>query len=193
MTPWPQESREAVPAVRLRDLLQVFGTIGITSFGGGLSGWMFREVVERRQWMSTQDFLTGLALARTMPGINVMNLAIWIGYQLRRGMGALIAALGVTVAPLVLVVLCAMLYRRWGSSVPVHQVLLGITAAALGLSLSMAIKSLSASVTGLFPALIVLLIFVGIGILHWSMLPIVAVLAPISIAWACFEDQPDEK
>jgi chromate transporter len=181
-----------VGGVSLRELFRVFGTIGITSFGGGLSGWMFREIVERRQWLSTQEFLTGLSLARTMPGTNVVNLSIWIGYRLRRGVGALMATCGVLAGPLVLIIVVALLYRRWGRSVEVHQILFGITAAALGLSLSMGLKSLAAVATKPFYTIVVLLAFVGVGILHWPMLPIVAVLAPASVAWAFFVDKPDE-
>jgi chromate transporter len=178
--------------VSIRELLSAFGTIGLTSFGGGVSGWIFREVVERRRWMSTADFLAGLSLARTMPGVNVVNLSIWIGYRLRRGRGAATALCGVFAGPLVLIIFCAMAYRRWGGSPPVHQVLLGITAAALALSLSMSVKALRATVTKPFPALIVVLIFVSVGILHWPMLITVAVLAPVSIAWTFFMDAPDE-
>lgn len=188
----PDMNTHTVPNVRLRHLFQAFWTIGITSFGGGLSAWMHREIVERRQWISMHDFLAGLALARTMPGINVINLAIWIGYRLRKGMGAFTAACGVLAGPLVLIILFAMLYRRWGDSVAVHQILLGITAAAIGLSLSMGFKSLRPAITNLLYAVVVLLIFVGIGILHWPMLPVVAVLAPISVLWAFLVDKPDE-
>jgi chromate transporter len=178
--------------VRLRDLFQVFALIGVTSFGGGLSGWMFREVVERRQWLTSQDFLTGLSLARAMPGINVMNLSIWIGYHLRKGLGAVAAAVGVIVPPLFIVILCAMAYRRWSDSLTVHQVLIGVTAAAMGLSLSMVLKSLRPAITGPFYAIIAVLLFVTIGLLHWPMLPVVGVLAPASVAWSFLRDGADD-
>jgi chromate transporter len=177
--------------VRLWELFQVFLVLGASSFGGGLSGWMHREIVEKRQWISMDEFLTGLSLARTMPGINAINLGIWIGYVLRQGAGAFAAACGMLAGPMVLIVLCAMLYNRWGQSEPVHQVLLGIAAAALGLTLSLAFKSLRPAITHWFYAVIVVLIFVAIGLLKWPMLPVIGVLGPLSIGWAFFAENSD--
>lgn len=179
--------------VGLRKLFQVFWTIGITSFGGAVTGWIYREVVERRHWLTAPDFLAGLALARTMPGVNVINIAIWVGYRLRKGAGALTAVVGVLSGPMVVIILCAMLYRRWGGSAQVHLILLGITSAALGLSFSMGLKSLRPATPRPFYAAVVVAIFVGVGILHWPMLPIVAVLAPASVVWAFVVERPDEK
>jgi chromate transporter len=178
--------------VGLWSLFQVFSTIGLTSFGGGVTGWIFREIVERRQWLSTPDFLAGLALARTMPGVNVVNIAIWVGYRLRKGAGALTAIFGVLAGPMVVIIVCAMLYQRWGGSTRVHLALLGITAAAIGLSLSMSFKSLRAAIPNPFYAIVVVLIFIGVGILHWPMLRVVAIVAPASVAWAFFMDKSDE-
>ena len=79
-------------------IFAAFTRIGLTSFGGGLSGWMLRDFVQTRRWISEGEFLSGLALAQAFPGVNVVNLSIWIGYRLRGGAGALVGALGI-VAP----------------------------------------------------------------------------------------------
>src|SRR5215211_1599010 len=52
------------PAVSLLGLFLVCLQIGLFSFGGGLSGWIYQEVVVRRRWMSEDEFLSGLALSR---------------------------------------------------------------------------------------------------------------------------------
>jgi chromate transporter len=186
-------SAENSPEVSLRDLCRVFGTIGISSFGGGSSGWMYRELVERRLYISSEDFLAGLALARTMPGPNSINLAIWIGYRLRRSSGALTAFLSVLAGPLVIIICCAIAYQRLSHSSTVHQILIGIAASALGLSLSVGIKAWSAASKTPFYAVIALLTFVGVAILHWPILPIVAVLGSISVAWAFYAERPDAR
>jgi chromate transporter len=176
--------------VSLKALVQVFATIGITSFGGGLSGWMYREVVELRRWMSAQEFLTGLSLARTLPGINVVNLAIWIGYRLRRGIGALGATCAVLVGPMVLIIVLAVLYSRWGQSELMHHVLLGVVAAALGLNLSMGVKSLRPATPTPFYAVVVVLVFLAVGVLHWPMVPVAIAAALVSIGWSFLVDGP---
>ncbi|MGP1614013.1 MAG: chromate transporter, partial [Pollutimonas bauzanensis] len=63
----------------LLTMFLAFSRIGITSFGGGLSGWLMREFVRQRRWISEEEFLSGLALSQAFPGINVVNLSIWIG------------------------------------------------------------------------------------------------------------------
>ena len=72
-----------------------------------------------------------------MPGTNVVNLAIWIGYHLRRTPGALTAVFSVLFGPMIVIFLLASLYERWGQSPQMHQVLTGVAAAGIGLSLSM--------------------------------------------------------
>jgi chromate transport protein ChrA len=72
-------------------------------------------------------------------------------------------------------------------------VLLGVTAAAIGLSSSVAFKSLLAAARTPFYAVIAVLTFVGVGVLHRPMLPIFAVLASVSVAWAFFVDRSDER
>ncbi len=178
--------------VRLRELFMAFSILGMSSFGGGLSGWIHRDLVEKRQWITMPDFLAGLSLARAMPGINAVNLAIWIGYQLRKGSGAFVAACGILAGPMVLIILCALMYHHWGQSQRAHQVLLGVTAAAIGLSLSLVFKSLRPAAANWFYALIIALLFIAIGILKWPMLPVVGVLGPASIAWAFLVEKPDE-
>jgi chromate transporter len=181
------------PQVRLRELARAFATVGLSSFGGGLSGWLHREMVVRRRWLSEHDFLAGLSLARAMPGANVVNLSIWIGYRLRGGGGALAAAGGVLTGPLFLIVGCAALYHRFGRTPALHEALLGIAAAALGLSLSMGLKTLRAAVKAPTPGILCALTFVSVGVLRWPLVPVVAVLAPLSIVWAHFRDEGRER
>lgn len=66
------------PTVTLPQIFALFARIGLTSFGGGLSAWIYREVVDRRQWLSEDEFLAGLTLAQILPGPNVINISIYI-------------------------------------------------------------------------------------------------------------------
>src|SRR5258707_13161435 len=75
----------------LTGLFLIFSRIGLTSFGGGLSGWLLREFVQDRDWIGEEDFLNGLAISQALPGINVKNMAIWIGHRLLGWRGALLA------------------------------------------------------------------------------------------------------
>ncbi len=89
---WRQRRNGQPEIPTTAQLFVVFARIGLTSFGGGLSGWLLREFVQRRGWLGEEEFLSGLALAQAFPGVNVVNLAIWIGYRLRGTPGALAGA-----------------------------------------------------------------------------------------------------
>jgi len=90
----PQPAPAALPlgpSVPLVDILLLFARIGLTSFGGGLSAWIYREVVVRRRWLTEDAFLSGMTLAQIMPGTNVVNVSIYIGHRLRGAAGSAVA------------------------------------------------------------------------------------------------------
>jgi len=173
-------------APRLRSIFAAFSKIGLTSFGGGLSGWMLREFVQRRAWLTEQEFLSGLALAQAFPGVNVVNLAIWIGYQLRRGPGALAAASGIVVPPMAVALVLAALFSQVGDSHRVHIVLAGVAATAVGLSLQTGLRAARAAASNLLRGLILATTFAAIFFWRLPLLWVVGTMAPLSIglAWA---------
>jgi chromate transporter len=188
-----EELPPAADGVLLREIFTVFSGIGLSSFGGGLSGWMYRELVERRAWITPHDFLTGLSLARAMPGTNVINLAIWIGYHLRRTPGALTAVFSVLFGPMIVIFLLASIYARWGQSPQMHQVLIGVAAAGIGLSLSMGLRTLRVAAHNFPYAVIAALAFGMTALLHLSIVITAAFLVPLSLLWTFYFDVSDEK
>ncbi len=173
------------PQARLLDILRVFAAMGLASFGGGLAGWMHREVVERRRWMGEEAFLTGVALGQVLPGANSVNLALYIGQQLRGTPGAAMAFLGILGPPFLLILGLALLYG-WGMGVAGFGVVLaGVAAAGLANSLTTGLRT-ARQMKGASPWAVVGVTFIAIGLLRWPMIPVVAVLIPASIglAWA---------
>ncbi|MGS1001541.1 chromate transporter [Burkholderia glumae] len=122
-------------------LFLIFARIGLSSFGGGLSGWFLREFVHQRRWLSEAEFLDGLALSQALPGVNVKNLAIWIGYRLLGWRGATAGFCGIIFPPAVAIVLLGVLFSSITRFALAHLALAGAAAAAIGLSLSMAITA----------------------------------------------------
>ncbi len=172
---------EAVPTTF--QLFTTFSRIGLTSFGGGLSGWMLREFVQRRAWLDEEEFLSGLALAQAFPGVNVVNLSIWIGYRLRGTPGALAGACGIIVPAAVLVVVIAALFAALSDYALTHLVLDGVGAAAVGLSLQMGVVAARrAAAKGVVASCIMAVAFVAVGLAHVSLPLVVVVLGPLSVA-----------
>ena len=100
------------PPLALRELGAYFLRLGSLGFGGpiALAGYMQRDLVERRGWVTQEEYLQGLAAAQTLPGPLAAQLAMWLGY-LRRGFwGATVAAFAFILPPFLIVTLVAALY-----------------------------------------------------------------------------------
>ena len=116
--------------------------VALSSFGGGMSAWSQRIVVEQRRWMSNESFITGLTVARLFPGPNQINMAVYIGAQFRAFAGAVAAVGGILLVPFSLLMLIGVIYFQFHTAPAVDRVLTGVVAAAAGMALSMGFKIL---------------------------------------------------
>jgi chromate transporter len=160
--PAPAASEARPEPVSLPQIFALFAQIGLTSFGGGLSAWIFQQVVVRRGWMREDEFLAGLTVAQVLPGPNVINLAIYVGQRLRGIGGSVVAFLGLLSGPFVAVIALASAYSvvsRWPYA---DLAMEGVAATAIGLLLTVALRGVrraSRSVAGT-PALVAT--FIGV-------------------------------
>jgi chromate transporter len=186
------------------EIFLVFSQLGLLSFGGGLPAWMRQAFVERRRSLSETEFSAALALARIMPGVNVVNLAVLIGQRLRGFLGAAAAVMGLLVGPSLTVISLAILYRQFAGTIIIEHVLEGAAASAVGLLIGMGVVSgkriIGASVTstGLTAqsvgAIVILAtMFVLVGVLRFPTVATVLCLAPFSIALAFFTAQRESR
>ncbi len=123
-------------------ILGVFLRLGMASFGGGLPGWMHHEVVRKRGWLPEERFMAGLSLGQILPGPNSVNLALYIGQQLRGWPGAVAAFLGILGPPFLFILALAAAQARVSGSATVAAALGGVAAA--GLANSCAVGALAA-------------------------------------------------
>src|SRR5437588_1723845 len=126
----------------MREFLLYFLSLGTFGFGGpiALAGYMQRDLVERRRWISRQDYLEGLALAQLAPGPLAARLAIYLGY-VRAGIPG-VSAVGVAfVLPSFLMVLAlSAAYVRFGGLTWMQGMFYGIGAAVIGIIARSAFK-----------------------------------------------------
>ena len=172
---------EREPPVSLATIYALFFRIGLFSFGGQLTSWIHREVVVVRNWMTNEEFLSGLALSQILPGVNSTNTAIFVGQRLRGAMGAMIAIVSMLTGPFFSVILVAIFYDRLIGLPGFPSMIEGVAAVALGMLARMGISASRSVTKGFVPALAMLATFAGVGLMHWSMLLVVAVVAPLSV------------
>ena len=116
-------------------LFTSFWRIGTFTVGGGyvMIPLMEKELVDRRQWLSHDDFLDTLALSQAMPGVFAVNMATAVGYRLRGIPGVVAAVLGNILMPILLILLLAIFFRHFRDNPIVERIFLGLRPAVVAL------------------------------------------------------------
>jgi chromate transporter len=176
------------PPPSLAALFLGFVGIGLSSFGGGLTAWVRREVVQRRGWLDDQQFLSGYALSQLVPGATNVNLAVFIGTQMRGMAGALACFAGLTAPPLLIMLTAGALYfgsRGMPGGASLSIALSGMGAVAIGLNLGTGIRLAMLGIRRIGPALITAAVALSIGVFGLPLMTVLAVMIPVSLllAW----------
>jgi chromate transporter len=119
----------------LRDVLRYFLYLGTFGFGGpiALAGYMQRDLVEKRGWITKKDYVDGLALAQLAPGPLAAQLAIYLGWVKGRVFGATAVAAAFILPSFVMVLLLSGLYVRFGGLPWMQSVFYGVGAAVIAI------------------------------------------------------------
>jgi chromate transporter len=173
----------------LYDIFRLFLDIGALSFGGGVTAWCYREAVDKRRWLSPTDFMSGLTLSQVLPGINMSNLAIYLGQRLRGPIGAVTAIFALLLVPFFFNIGLYSIYDYIKGYNVTHLLFDGVAVSAVGLFLSVSIKSAPLAAKTWIHGVVIACLIVCVGILKWPMVPVVLVLAPISV-WAAWSASP---
>ena len=167
----------------LAELALTFNHIALASFGGGLSAWSREVIVVEKGWMAEEEFLSAITMCRILPGANQVNLAVFVGAKFRGVPGAIAAVAGLSFVPVLIILGLGYAYFQFHQVPALQSVLRGAAAAAVALTLAMAIKTGRKCLTGMVPLLLFAAIFVMNGLLRWHLLPCLALLAPLSLVW----------
>ncbi len=184
----PQPQPQPQPRPRSKtDLFLSFTSIALQGFGGVLTV-IQREMVEKKRWLTQQQFVEDWAVAQILPGPNVVNLSLMLGDRYFGWRGALAALAGMLAAPLAIVLVLGVLYASYAQTPAVAGAVRAMGAAAAGLIGAAAIKMLGGLRGNLLgPALCWALIaatFVGVGLLRLPLIGVVLGLGVPAYAWA---------
>ena len=157
--------------------------VALSAFGGGLSAWSQRIVVEQRRWMTNEEFLTGLTVARLFPGPNQINMAVYVGASFHGLRGALVALAGMLLLPFSLLMALGLAYFSFHTLPAVDRVLAGVVAAAAGMALSMGFKILGQYRRDPVALLLAAASLVAMEVFHVRLVPVVLVAGPLAMAW----------
>ena len=178
------ETQATPPSYSLWQLVRYMLALGTWGFGGpvALVGYMYRDLVEKRRWITESDYKEGMALAQLMPGPLAAQLSIYLGYVHYRIRGATLVGVAFVLPSFLMVVGIGAVYTRYGGIGWMQAVFYGVGAAVIGIiamsayrlttknigrdKLLWAIFLVSAAVTVITKSEIVW-IFLGAGVLVW--------------------------
>ncbi|CAM4072860.1 chromate transporter [Paracidovorax anthurii] len=181
----------SAPRPRPRDCADLFWSftwLALQGFGGVLAV-VQREMVDRKGWLTNEEFIEDWAVAQILPGPNVVNLAVMIGDRHFGWRGALSALAGMLLLPLLLVLGLALVYARFSVHPAVAGALRGMGAVAAGLVAGVALRmavALRAHPLGFWgSALLAGLTFGAMALLRWPLAAVLLVVggAACALTW----------
>lgn len=182
----PPDETPAHPRSRT-ELFTAFTWLALQGFGGVLAV-VQRELVEKRRWLTREQFIEDWAVAQIMPGPNVVNLSMMIGGRHFGLSGALAALAGMLLAPLVLLLLIATLYSQLADLPQAQGALRGMGAVAAGLIAATGLKLVGAlrkNAMGMGACIgFALASFVAVALLRWPLAWVLLGLGTVACTWA---------
>ena len=181
-----------VPALRNAptsnaDLFFSFNWLALQGFGGVLAV-VQRELVEKKKWLTLEEFVEDWSVAQILPGPNVINLALMIGGKHFGWRGALSALAGLLLVPTILVLIIASAITGVADSEEMQGALRGMGAVSAGLIMATGIKMLPALKTnpmGLVACIALATItFFAIAIWRLPLSWVLLTLGPLASLWA---------
>ena len=170
------------------DIFTCFAKIGAFTIGGGYAmiPIIQKEVVDKRGWISEEDFMDVLAISQSAPGILAVNISIFLGHKLRGAKGSIVATLGSTLPSFTIILIIAMFFAGYQDNPTVMAIFKGIRPVVVSLiavpMINMAKKAKLNFYTGSLAVLTALLIvFMKVSPLY--ILLVVAVVFTALTVW----------
>ena len=173
--------------VSLFSLFYTFFKIGGFTIGGGYAmiPLVEKEIIDRKKWISAEEFMDILSLAQSLPGIWAVNISIFVGYRIKGIKGTVFAALGTILPSFLIILAIALSFTHIEENVWVRRFFMGVRPAVVALiavPMVNAIKrvgftfyNIAVAVAtavliwsfGVSPIIIILVMGVGAVILSW--------------------------
>lgn len=134
--------------VRLIDIFLLFLKVGGSIFGGGIVilPLLEAEAVNKRGWLTSEELIEFYAISQVIPGINIPDVSMFIGYKLRGKTGAVVAGVGIIFIPFILIVLLSAFLNIIAQNVIVKGALWGIEVGTIVILISPILKVWRASI-----------------------------------------------
>ena len=146
------------------NLFWTFAKVSAFTIGGGMAMVaVIREIlVEKKKWMTDDEFMDVLAISQSLPGLLAVNISIFLGYRLRGTKGSIVATIGSILPPFLIILLIAMVFTSYKDNAAIQAIFKGIRPAVVALiavpTIQMAIRQKLNVWSGLLALATILLI-----------------------------------
>ncbi len=166
-------------------LFTMFVKIGSMMIGGGYSmlPLLVRELVERNKVITEDELTDYMAVAQCTPGVIAINTATFVGYKVRRIIGAIVASLGVILVPMILIIVIAAVLQNFASYPIVQHVFAGIRIAVCALITAAVYKLFKKTVVNPTGFILFLLAFLFVAVGGVSPVFIVLGAGIVGLVW----------
>lgn len=164
-----------------KELFSGFMKLGLMGFGGVLP-LAHQLVVEDRKWLDEDSFTNLLGVCQLLPGGNIINMAVAIGYQFQGTKGAISAVFGLIFAPTIIVILLYELYSQFQTIPVIKHMIEGLAAATAGLLFAMGLKMLRPILKSPLTLVSIILTFIFMLIIKIPMLLTLVILLALNMA-----------
>src|ERR1700712_2695801 len=129
------ETSMMIKKYSLSALIKYFLKLGIIGFGGpvALVGYMHRDLVEKRKWITNEDYIEGLALSQLAPGPLAAQLAIYLGYVDYKIIGATLIGVAFVLPSFLMVLVLGFAYVHYTGLPWMHGMFYGVGASVIGI------------------------------------------------------------
>lgn len=171
----------------LGQLFWAFSWLALQGFGGVLAV-VQRELVDKRRWLTNEEFVEEWAVAQVLPGANVVNLSVMLGDRYFGWRGGLVALAGLMTFPLLIVMLLAVLFAGLSDQPQMQGAMRGMGAVAAGMIAAAGLKLLPALKKNVLPAQmlsgLIAMTFVAIALLRVRLIWVLLGLGGLAALWA---------
>jgi len=171
-----------------RELFLGFSSVGLRGFGGVMP-FVYEEVVEKRAWISEQDFVELIGLGQLLPGANVTNFAAMFGYRVAGWRGVVASIGGLLGPPAILILGLCYLYQKYSFVSAVQGALHGIMAVATALVFVTGFKMMRSQSGHLSSILLGTAALLAVGFFHVPLIVVLLIVGPLSLffEWRRYE------
>ncbi len=176
-----QSGRGGIDKPSLGSIFLAFTRISLLSLGGATMAWIRDETVKKRAWLSEDEFAQAVAVCQLLPGANTLNMAVFLGSELRGRLGALSALLGLTTLPFMIVLGLGVAYGRLEQGPLLRATFGGLGAGAAGVALGTAVQMGRKHLRDAWLLFLSLLVFAALAGVRLHMLVVVALVLSLSL------------